>query len=123
MTVDEIFKDAKSRFGWADDSSTFGNAEYWATLKELQARSQRGEITGDCDDFAEMCVRALRDNGLPARFVFCQVETGGYHCVAESDGVILDNRQNFPTPQAKLPYTWISISGFAAGDPWHEIVQ
>ncbi len=123
MTADEIFKDIKNRFGWADDHATFGLNEYWATFQELQARSRRGEITGDCDDFAEMCVHALRSNGLPARFVFCQVETGEFHCVAETDGMILDNRQNFPTPQAKLPYKWISVSGLKAGDPWHEIGQ
>lgn len=123
MTVDEIFNDVKRRFGWADDRSTFGKSEYWATFEELKARSQYGEITGDCDDFAEMCVRGLRSNGFPARFVFCQVETGEYHCVAETAGMILDNRQNLPTPQAKLPYGWISISGFAAGDPWHAIDQ
>jgi predicted transglutaminase-like cysteine proteinase len=122
MTVDSIFADAKGRFFWKDDRTVFGKNEYWATLEELQAQSQRNEITGDCDDFAELCVRNLRANGFPARFVFCQVETGGYHCVAATGGMILDNRQNFPTPQSKLPYKWISISGFAAGDPWHEIV-
>lgn len=121
--IDAIFKDAKGRFLWKEDSLTFNKSEYWATLEELQAKAQHGEITGDCDDFAELCVRNLRANGFPARFVFCQVETGEYHCVAETNGIILDNRQSFPIPQAKLPYTWLSVSGFKAGDPWHEIEQ
>lgn len=123
MTVDEIFADAKSRFNWVSDQATFGKSEYWATLKELEVRSQRNEITGDCDDFAELCVHTLRANGYPARFVFCQTESGEYHCVAETNGVILDNRKAFPTPQNLIPYTWISISGFKPGDPWHKIEQ
>jgi len=120
-SVDEIFTAAKATFGYANDLSTFGKSEYWATLAELQSRSQHGELTGDCEDFAEICVHNLRANCYPARFVFCQVETGDYHCVAETAGIILDNRQAFPTPQNKLPYTWISISGFNPGDPWHTI--
>ena len=123
MTVDEIFADAKQRFGWADDSSTFGRVEYWATPKELIKRSQHGELTGDCDDFAALCVSTLRAAGFPARFVLCKTEDGEMHLVAETGGMILDNRHVLATPKHLIPYTWISISGYAPGAPWHEVAQ
>jgi predicted transglutaminase-like cysteine proteinase len=122
VTVDEIFHAAKFMFGWADDSSTFGKAEYWATYDELMAKAIAGNVRGDCDDFAEICVLALRKNGHKARFVMCRTETNEMHLVAECEGVILDNRMVFPTPQNKMKYEWISISGYAPGEPWHLIV-
>lgn len=123
MTVDQIFNDAKKRFSWQSDQSTFGEPEYWATIKELQANSVHGEITGDCDDFASYCVSNLRAAGLHGRYVFCRCETGELHCVAETDGIILDNRKEFPTPQSRMQYTWISISGYKSGEAWHKIIQ
>ena len=123
MTADQIFAAAIARFHYLSDQSAFGQAEHWASLAELKARCDKtGRIEGDCDDFAGWCVGQLRAAGLPARYVFCQTELGEYHCVAESDGLIFDNRQRVPMPQTLLAYTWISISGLRPGDAWHEII-
>lgn len=122
MTVNEIFAQAKALFHYASDQCVFGKSEYWASLNELdRSKCKTGVIDGDCDDFASWCVGKLRAEGIPARYVICQVETGEWHCVCESDGVILDNRQSFTTPIDLLPYTWHSISGCHAGDSWHSI--
>jgi predicted transglutaminase-like cysteine proteinase len=123
MTVDAIFKEAKAKFVWESDQAVFGKEEYWANHTQLQvALNKTGILLGDCDDFATWCVWNLRAEGFPARYVFCVTETGEGHCVAETEGNILDNRQDFVSPQNLLPYKWISISGYKPGDPWHEII-
>lgn len=122
MTVDEIFAQAKALFHYAPDQVCWGKADYWAALSELEAKLKTsGEIVGDCDDFASWCVGKLRENMLPGRYVICQVETGEWHCVAESVGLILDNRQDAVLHYFGLPYKWHSISGYAPGEPWHGV--
>lgn len=124
MTVDDIFRAAKTRFHYTPDQVCWGKAEYWASLSELQrAQCDTGTIEGDCDDFATWCVGQLRANGLPGRYIVCQVETGEWHCVAESDGLILDNRQSMVMHYFGLPYQWHSISGHAAGEAWHTVIH
>lgn len=125
QTLEDIFTDAKSRFIYTPDQKAWGKDEYWASIKEIadKARDNSSYIFDDCDGFATYCVARLRYEGRPARYVFCQTETQEFHLVAESDGRILDNRQNEIQYLNKLPYKWISISGFKAGDPWHEIIK
>jgi hypothetical protein len=42
----------------------------------------------------------------------------------EVDGWILDNRQRTVVANTLLShYRWLRISGYAAGDPWREIVS
>jgi len=62
-----------------------------------------------------------RQQGMPARFVLCLTEASESHLVAEVAGWVLDNRQPDVMRRDDLPYTWLAISGFAAGDPWHVI--
>jgi len=123
MNVENIFHAAKERFGWADDSSTFGKNEYWATYDELIQKAVSGKVRGDCDDFAELCVHELRATGFRARFVLCLTETDEAHLVAETEGLILDNRQVYVTPQEYLKYNWLAISGYSPGEPWHLIKE
>jgi len=120
-TVDRVFADAKARFSYTLDRRD----EYWASIREMEraAAARGGEVFDDCDGFATLCVARLRAAGLPARYVFCRTEGGAYHCVCESAGQVLDNRQACVLPIHLIPYTWISISGLKAGDPWHEIEE
>lgn len=122
-TADDVFADAAARFVYTPDRQAWGRDEYWASIREMEraAAARGGYVFDDCDGFATWCVAHLRAAGLPARYVFCQVETGEYHCVCECEGQILDNRQAGVMPVHLLPYIWISISGTAPGDPWHEI--
>lgn len=120
MTAEEIFAQAKALFVYESDQVCFGKPEYWAALPELeQGLCKSGAIEGDCDDFASWCVGQLRAAGLPARYIVCQVETGEWHCIAETNFMVLDNRQTEVMPLFRLPYQPGYISGFNPGDPWH----
>lgn len=122
MTADAVFAQAKVLFVYETDQTCFGKPEYWAALPELERGLQKtGKVEGDCDDFAGWCVGRLRAQGIEARYVVCKVETGEWHCVCESDGLILDNRQTAVLHYFELPYDWYSVSGYQAGDPWHLI--
>jgi len=122
-TAESVFAEASARFVYETDQQAWGREDYWASIKEMEkaAAAHGGVVLDDCDGFATWCVARLRAAGLPARYVFCQTEGGAYHCVCESDGQILDNRQTCVLPIHLIPYTWISISGFKPGEPWHEI--
>jgi len=117
-TLDDIFQDVTGRFTYVPDQFQFGEIEYWMEPELLD-----GDFSGDCDDFALACRKLVRKAGLPSRLVFCQIETGEYHLVLESEGWILDNRQKFVVSNAKLRgrSEWISMSGFNAGGPWTHI--
>lgn len=122
MTVNEIYAQASVLFVYESDQVCFGNPEYWATLPELErGLVSSGKIKGDCDDFASWCVGKLRENGFRARYVICKTETDEWHCVAESEGLILDNRQAAVVHYFGLPYQWWSISGYAPGEAWHSV--
>jgi predicted transglutaminase-like cysteine proteinase len=125
LTANDIFALAKAKFVYTPDKIVWGKDEYWATIREMEEAAGRhsGDVLDDCDGFATLCVASLRKIGSRARYVFCQTESGEYHCVAECEGEILDNRQSSVLPIHLIPYKWISISGYNAGDPWHEIKQ
>lgn len=117
-----VFAGAKSRFHYLSDEQAFGQEEHWISPAEVGLQlANQGYILGDCDDFASLCVMSARSLGLPARFVLCLTEDGGTHLVCEVDGWILDNRQQDVTMRDDLAYTWLAISGFAGGEPWHAI--
>ena len=122
--IRQIHQDALELFIYKTDAEQFKVPEYWMNKDEIKSQiSITGKLVGDCDDFAAYCVWSLREKGLKARYVFCQVENGEHHLVAECDGWILDNRQKLIAPFNDLPYKWISISGYAAGDPWRKIIK
>jgi predicted transglutaminase-like cysteine proteinase len=126
MTVElirKVHQEALELFIYKTDTEQFKKLDHWMNKDEIQSQiSMTGKLTGDCDDFAAYCVWNLREKGLKARYVFCQVETGEYHLVAECNGWTLDNRQRDIIPFGNLPYVWISISGYIAGKPWNKIL-
>jgi len=122
--IDRAFYNVLNRFIYTPDTEAWGNAEYWASPKEMAAHADAdGFVHGDCDDFAILCRDELKKFGLRSRLVFCSVETGGFHLVCEIEGWVLDNRHKFVMSRDELPYKWISISGYVGGEPWHLIEQ
>lgn len=122
-SITKAFYNVLNRFQYTPDEQAWGSPEYWASPKEMAAQADAdGMVRGDCDDFAILCRDELAKAGLRSRLVFCQVETGGYHLVCEIDGWVLDCRHRIVMPRDDLPYQWVSISGYATGEEWREIV-
>lgn len=117
MNANEIFAVAKLHFHYESDILVFKESEHWITPAEIAKCS--GVVLGDCDDFASLCVFLGRRANLPFRFVLCNTELGDLHCVAESEGWILDNRQSDIIRRDDLDYEWLCFSGFEPGEPWH----
>lgn len=110
------------QFRYVPDLLAFGSNEHWMAPAEIgEQLARNGFVIGDCDDFASLAVMLARQQGMPARFVLCMTETGEAHLVAEVDGWILDNRQAAVAARDALPYSWLAVSGFAAGEPWRTI--
>lgn len=109
----------RQQFEYVADLLAFGVADHWCSPAEIRDQlSAHGCLLGDCDDFASLAVMLARQQGMPARFVLCLTEASESHLVAEVDGWVLDNRQADVVRRDDLPYTWLALSGFAAGDPW-----
>lgn len=120
----QVFYAAKASFLYASDLEAYGVSEHWCSPDEIRGQlSAKGVVLGDCDDFASLCVFLARKTGIPARFLMCLTEQGESHLVCEVDGWILDNRQDEVRSRDDLCYTWVAISGFAAGEPWHSIIE
>ena len=92
-----LFSNIQSRFTYRSEVQ-----DAWAWQYQ-----EKGEIVGDCDDFAGNFVEGARKLGIPARRVTAYTETGTYHMVAEAGGMIYDNRHNWPMPLNALHYEWV----------------
>jgi len=118
MTVDEIFQSVMRTFHYTSDKELFQCAEYWQTVDELEMNGGMG----DCEDAAAAFVFALRKHGHTARYVLCLTETQEAHLVAETEGMILDNRHTQVMPLDRLAgYKWLACSGDTPGEPWRRI--
>jgi len=122
---------AQGIFVWRDDQQVWGVPEYWASADELETMAARngGRVIGDCDDYASLCLHALREMGVEARYLTAWCETGGYHCVclARHDGeaLVLDNRFGPPMDRQQLylsGYKFDRMSGLSPRDSWAEVV-
>lgn len=122
-TLHNLHTAAKAQFQYCADTVAYGEVEHWVSPAEIRDQlSKHGVLVGDCDDFASLVVMFARGQGMPARFVLCMTEGGESHLVAEIGGWVLDNRQPDVMRQDDLDYTWLAISGYAPGDPWHVIL-
>ncbi|PCI75761.1 MAG: hypothetical protein COB20_12210 [SAR86 cluster bacterium] len=112
----KIFKRVNKNFVFARDP----HGENWQMPPLDYDGKQR--IEDDCDGFCLACRKLLREVGIPSRLVYCEIERRG-HLVVEAQGWILDNLQDKVVANTMLRnYRWLRISGYEAGDPWHEIV-
>ncbi|MDD2721615.1 MAG: transglutaminase-like cysteine peptidase [Gallionella sp.] len=121
--IESAFRNVHERFHYVSDQKKWGRSEYWAGPKEsIAAADTDGIITGDCEDFALLCREELNKLGVPNRLALCAIPSGEFHIVCETNGWILDCRYKSVMTANELPYRWISISGYEAGEPWREIV-
>ncbi len=108
------------------DALTCNPAIYaWMPDETIKAfEDAKVPLHGMCADFALMCRRKLRENGINSTLVYCTTETGDPHLVCSVDGNILDNRQQRVISNTALEfngYKFISESGDKPGEPWHLI--
>ena len=116
MPIADIFSYILNEFTYVSDLRHYGVPEKWA-MPDLEE-----PIVGDCEDFALACRAMCRKHGYKSRLVFCKTETNEYHCVLEvNDEYILDNRATRPLHISELPYEFMAVSGYEAGEPWHVI--
>ncbi len=121
--LQQILSWVQWRFNYTSDIEQRGVPEHWIDVGELAALDSVGRDTfkDDCDGHALACRYQCRKLSIPNRLVFCRIEPEGYHLVLEVEGWILDNRYKYVLSRNDAPYTWISMSGYNKGDPWHEI--
>jgi len=121
-TLHHLHAQALQQFRYVSDQRAYGVDEHWLAPDEIRRQlAGNGFVLGDCDDFASLCVMLARQQGLPARFVLCLTERGEAHLIAEVNGWVLDNRFPDVVRRDDINYTWLTISGFSAGDPWRLI--
>lgn len=122
-----VFAWARGIFVYVTDERQYGLGDHWPSPQDLADNINRhdGELHDDCDGFACLCRYALRLNGVKSRLVLCWVEGGGgYHAVAEANGLVLDNRQVAVCSTQDLErigYVWDRMSGYETGDPWVDV--
>lgn len=111
------------RFDYVPDPVKWQTPEHWISRQEVAAMAC-GRASGDCEDIAAIVRARCRELGIPTRLVFCWVppangQPGGYHIGVEADGWFSDCNHPYLIERDLVPYVWISVSGFEAGDAWH----
>lgn len=109
-------------FEYTTDKEQYGLTEKWSVPPEF---SRGMTFKGDCDDFAMMCRKLCREEGIEnSRLVACLTELDEGHLVLEVEGYILDNRSRKLETKDSLTaagYKWLAISGYNPGDQWHGV--
>jgi predicted transglutaminase-like cysteine proteinase len=113
--LNSIHSRVKFGFEYRTDLEQYDDVEHWVIPDDVES------VTGDCEDFALACRKLCRQKGIPSRLVFCKTETGEAHLVLECRGYILDNRYDRVRTNNSLDYQWIKISGYEAGEDWHNL--
>lgn len=116
------------RFDYVRDLAKWRTPEYWISRQEVLAMAT-GRASGDCEDYAAIVrasCRAALPIAIPHRLVFCWVppangQEGGYHIGLEANGWFSDCIHPHLIERDLVPYVWISLSGFEAGEPWHYV--
>lgn len=121
--IAEVLDAVHARFTYVRDIERWKTADYWISKRDGDFKAR---WKGDCEDYALLCRDELNALGIPNRLVFCRVldDTSGapYHIVSEVAGIILDVRFRTLQTRNTLRYEFISMSGYKAGEPWHEIL-
>ena len=138
------------RIQFADDTTVWGQIDYWASPLELLDKG-----AGDCEDFAIGKYFSLLALGMPMaklRLVYVRAQLGGaggpvqahmvlaWYAQPSADPLILDNLVTELRPASRRPDLapvfsfngeglWEGTGGLAAGDPtarlsrWREVLQ
>ena len=121
----ETWKAFKYRF----DKSLHGEDDFWDIIPKDYKLGDRYE--GDCEEFALICRKLLRDNGIMnSRLVFCTYPENGNgrpigHVICEVDGYCFDNNEKRLKTKEQLErigYKWVGISGYNPGDQWYRVL-
>jgi len=124
VTLGDIHQRILERFAYVSDKDKHGLVEKWedsSTLKNI-GRTGVTRFTGDCEEFALVCLDQAMQHGFNARLVVCYVETGEGHAICEvvssdyTEAFYLDNRMGRPCVRRDLSkYRFISTS------PWNPV--
>lgn len=117
-TLRNIHARNMKRFQYVTDKSKWGLLEYWEPDQVLFPIGAK--FTGDCEEFARVCMHDSMEAGFTARLIVCLTELGEGHCICEvmdsqaQSSVFLDNRQTRPASKNDLAkYMFYSAS------PWN----
>jgi len=108
------------RFTYISDIEKYGKHEKWEGFGDIP----EGNFAGDCEMFAQAVRKELDRLGQKSRLATCGVNSDTInHCVCVYDNWVIDNIHQYPVPKSDLmTYKFIAISGFKAGDAWHEVI-
>lgn len=121
LEITNIFNRVQGIFTYRSDPELWLREDHWEDPIQLLDQLTKGEIIGDCDNFALACRFLLLQANIPNRIAMCLTESGEGHLVCEAEGYVLDNRQSTIMAWKSLPYKWIKISDYKIGGPWRNI--
>ena len=107
IELQKILDEVNKKFIYESDENIDGEIDTWITA------SAESAWRGDCEDFALLCRKLLRDKGnANGMLLTCWTETGAYHCVLYIEGWILDYR-----------YAWVMSNTDlqSTGYVWHKL--
>lgn len=127
-----IHSKAISAFKYVSDKTKWGLVEYWEPEDVLFPVGAR--FTGDCEEFARVCMQESIKAGYKARLVACLTEGGEGHCICEvadeeeTGSFFLDNRKtNIVTKLGLTGYKFYSVSPwnpqFSETRPWRLVKE
>ncbi|MCP3675983.1 MAG: hypothetical protein GY829_16165 [Gammaproteobacteria bacterium] len=118
--LSKIVSSVHDRFTYVSDIELYNVKEHWISFDDIPD----GNFSGDCEDFTQAVRKELAAIGEKSRIATCGINsTRMNHAVCIYENWVIDNVHKWPMLKSDLQnYKFISISGFNAGDTWHELL-
>lgn len=121
----DIHKRNMARFIYKTDAEQYQKHEYWIDERVLQAYvGTKLVFTGDCEEFARVCMFEAMAAGYRARLVICKLENGEGHCLCEVADPLREQAWYMDNRRTKL----VDVKGLAgyqfyAASPWNPMAS
>ena len=125
----KVHRELIDKFTYVSDIEKYGNDEFW-TNTEVARRTLLGAIIsaryfGDCEDYAILCRKRLREKGYNSRLIYSETSKGTFHVFCLVGNMVLDVRHKWLMSLTDILEDGDVLhvaSGFEPRDPWRAIV-
>ena len=95
----QVHREIANQFIYVSDIENYGDEEFWTNTKiarrTLMGATLSSKYFGDCEDFAILCRKRLKERGYNSRLIFSETSKGTFHVFCMIGEMALDVRHKW----------------------------